>query len=171
MMFIQQGRRQIRHRVCGNEVIGRAGFGKIVNVNAVFLRARVDRQPERVVPRGAVESREPGAREHVGEPLDRRDLARAIGAGPSILMRGHGATVAAPNVRHAVFISIYLEVNAKLQFERGKELVRNQNIPQSTVDQREADEDARNRAAQEQLAGRHPSEETVDDHQHRRWNL
>src|SRR5262245_28675777 len=34
------------------------------------------------------------------------------------------------------------EVNTKLQFERGKELVRNQNIPQSTVDQREADERA-----------------------------
>src|SRR5215813_105659 len=34
------------------------------------------------------------------------------------------------------------EVNTKLQLERGKELVRNQNIPQSTVDQREADEDA-----------------------------
>src|SRR5262245_46456270 len=34
------------------------------------------------------------------------------------------------------------EVNAKLQLERGKELVRNQNIPQSTVDQREADERA-----------------------------
>src|SRR5215510_16594672 len=42
-----------------------------------------------------------------------RDLARAFGSGRSILMRGHGATVAAPNVRHAVFISIYLEVNAK----------------------------------------------------------
>jgi membrane fusion protein, multidrug efflux system len=34
------------------------------------------------------------------------------------------------------------EVNTKLQLERGKELVRNQNIPQSTVDQREADEEA-----------------------------
>jgi membrane fusion protein (multidrug efflux system) len=32
------------------------------------------------------------------------------------------------------------EVNAKLQLERGKELVRNQNIPQATVDQRAADE-------------------------------
>jgi membrane fusion protein (multidrug efflux system) len=31
------------------------------------------------------------------------------------------------------------EVNAKLQLERGKELVRNQNIPQSTLDQRAAD--------------------------------
>src|SRR5262245_24853455 len=34
------------------------------------------------------------------------------------------------------------EVNAKLQLERGKELVRNNNIPQSTVDQRAADEEA-----------------------------
>src|SRR5215468_7815595 len=34
------------------------------------------------------------------------------------------------------------EVNAKLQLERGKELVRNSNIPQATVDQREADEQA-----------------------------
>jgi HCOMODA/2-hydroxy-3-carboxy-muconic semialdehyde decarboxylase len=32
-------------------------------------------------------------------------------------MRGHGATVAANSVRHAVFISIYLEVNAKLQMQ------------------------------------------------------
>jgi HCOMODA/2-hydroxy-3-carboxy-muconic semialdehyde decarboxylase len=46
-----------------------------------------------------------------------RDLARAMGPGRSILMRGHGATVAAPNVRHAVFIAIYLEVNAKLQMQ------------------------------------------------------
>ena len=34
------------------------------------------------------------------------------------------------------------EVNAKLQLERGKELVRNQNIPQSTLDPRAADEAA-----------------------------
>jgi membrane fusion protein, multidrug efflux system len=31
------------------------------------------------------------------------------------------------------------EVNTRLQYERGKELVRNNNIPQSTLDQREAD--------------------------------
>jgi HCOMODA/2-hydroxy-3-carboxy-muconic semialdehyde decarboxylase len=46
-----------------------------------------------------------------------RDLARAMGAGRSILMRGHGATVCAPHIRHAVFIAIYLEVNAKLQMQ------------------------------------------------------
>ena len=34
------------------------------------------------------------------------------------------------------------EVNAKMQLERGKELVRNKNIPQATVDQRAADEAA-----------------------------
>src|SRR5215831_14732328 len=36
---------------------------------------------------------------------------------PLLHMCGHGATVAASNVRHAVFISIYLEVNAKLQMQ------------------------------------------------------
>jgi len=46
-----------------------------------------------------------------------RDLAGAVGSGRTILMRGHGATVAANSVRHAVFISIYLEVNAKLQMQ------------------------------------------------------
>jgi HCOMODA/2-hydroxy-3-carboxy-muconic semialdehyde decarboxylase len=46
-----------------------------------------------------------------------RDLARAIGPRRTILMRGHGATIVAPNVRHAVFISVYLEVNAKLQMQ------------------------------------------------------
>jgi HCOMODA/2-hydroxy-3-carboxy-muconic semialdehyde decarboxylase len=46
-----------------------------------------------------------------------RDLASAMGKNPTILMRGHGATVMAPTVRHAVFISNYLEVNAKLQMQ------------------------------------------------------
>ena len=44
-----------------------------------------------------------------------RDLARGMGAGRTTLMRGHGATVIGTTVRHAVFISVYLEVNAKLQ--------------------------------------------------------
>jgi HCOMODA/2-hydroxy-3-carboxy-muconic semialdehyde decarboxylase len=46
-----------------------------------------------------------------------RDLARALGSDRTILMRGHGATVAGSSVRHAVFVSIYLEVNAKLQMQ------------------------------------------------------
>jgi HCOMODA/2-hydroxy-3-carboxy-muconic semialdehyde decarboxylase len=46
-----------------------------------------------------------------------RDLARALGSGRTALMRGHGATVLGTTVRHAVFISVYLEVNAKLQMQ------------------------------------------------------
>ncbi len=44
-----------------------------------------------------------------------RDLARSMAAVPTALMRGHGATVAGRNIRHAVYISVYLEVNARLQ--------------------------------------------------------
>src|SRR5258708_30212580 len=44
-----------------------------------------------------------------------RDLAKRIGAGATALMRGHGATVAGKNIRQAVYISVYLEVNARLQ--------------------------------------------------------
>ena len=44
------------------------------------------------------------------------------------------------------------EVNAKLQLERGKELVRNQNIPQSTLDQRAADEAAAQASVMEEKA-------------------
>lgn len=44
-----------------------------------------------------------------------RDLAKLLGAGRTALMRGHGATVAGRSIRHAVYISVYLEVNARLQ--------------------------------------------------------
>jgi ribulose-5-phosphate 4-epimerase/fuculose-1-phosphate aldolase len=44
-----------------------------------------------------------------------RDLAKRMGAGATALMRGHGATVAGRNIRHVVYISVYLEVNARLQ--------------------------------------------------------
>jgi len=44
-----------------------------------------------------------------------RDLAKLMGAGATALMRGHGATVVGRNIRHAVYISVYLEVNARLQ--------------------------------------------------------
>jgi HCOMODA/2-hydroxy-3-carboxy-muconic semialdehyde decarboxylase len=44
-----------------------------------------------------------------------RDLAKTIGPKSTALMRGHGATVVGRNIRHAVYISVYLEVNARLQ--------------------------------------------------------
>lgn len=46
-----------------------------------------------------------------------RDLAASLGRGRTALMRGHGAVVVAPNLRQGVFISVYLEVAAKLQMQ------------------------------------------------------
>jgi HCOMODA/2-hydroxy-3-carboxy-muconic semialdehyde decarboxylase len=46
-----------------------------------------------------------------------RDLAQRLGVRPTTLMRGHGATVVGRSVRHAVFISVYLELGAKLQMQ------------------------------------------------------
>ena len=45
------------------------------------------------------------------------DLAAALGGGSAVLMRGHGVTVAAGSVRDAVLLSIYLQVNARLDLK------------------------------------------------------
>jgi ribulose-5-phosphate 4-epimerase/fuculose-1-phosphate aldolase len=45
------------------------------------------------------------------------DLARAMGAGNCVLMRGHGSTVAGKSIREAVYTAVYLEVNAELQLQ------------------------------------------------------
>lgn len=46
-----------------------------------------------------------------------RDLARFLGPSRTALMRGHGSVVVGNSIRHAVFVSNYLEVNAKLQMQ------------------------------------------------------
>ena len=46
-----------------------------------------------------------------------RDLAKRVGKGRTALMRGHGAVVAAQGIRQAIWIAIYLELNAKLQMQ------------------------------------------------------
>ncbi len=46
-----------------------------------------------------------------------RDLAAMIGDNRAALMRGHGCVVLGRSVREAVFTSVYVEVNAKLQFK------------------------------------------------------
>jgi ribulose-5-phosphate 4-epimerase/fuculose-1-phosphate aldolase len=46
-----------------------------------------------------------------------RDLASALGSRPVALMRGHGAVVAGQSLREVVFNSIYLELNAELQWK------------------------------------------------------
>src|SRR5690606_34751743 len=43
------------------------------------------------------------------------DLARTLGTGRCVLMRGHGSAVAAASIREAVLTAIYLLTNAKLQ--------------------------------------------------------
>ncbi len=42
-------------------------------------------------------------------------LARSLGQAHVVLMRGHGSTVVAPSVRHAVLRAIYTETNASIQ--------------------------------------------------------
>ncbi len=42
-------------------------------------------------------------------------LARTLGARPVALMRGHGAVAVGPSLPHAVFRSVYTEMNARLQ--------------------------------------------------------
>src|SRR5262249_26704197 len=44
-------------------------------------------------------------------------LARALGDGRVVLMRGHGCAVAGATLQEVVFTSIYLEVNARLQLQ------------------------------------------------------
>lgn len=46
-----------------------------------------------------------------------RDLARVLGGGACVLMRGHGCTVAGRSIREAVYTAVYLEVNADLQWK------------------------------------------------------
>ena len=46
-----------------------------------------------------------------------RDLAKRLGKGAAVLMRGHGAVVASGSIRQAVFVSVYLERNAILQMQ------------------------------------------------------
>jgi ribulose-5-phosphate 4-epimerase/fuculose-1-phosphate aldolase len=45
------------------------------------------------------------------------DLAKKLGPNRVALMRGHGAAVAGMNIKHAVYVSVYVMVNAKLQTE------------------------------------------------------
>jgi ribulose-5-phosphate 4-epimerase/fuculose-1-phosphate aldolase len=42
-------------------------------------------------------------------------LARSLGAGSVVLMRGHGSTTVGHDVREAVFRAVYAETNARLQ--------------------------------------------------------
>ena len=53
----------------------------------------------------------------VRDPYLGEHLAKALGGHPAILMRGHGSTVVAENLQRAVGRTIYLEQNARMQFQ------------------------------------------------------
>lgn len=57
----------------------------------------------------------PGTDMLVRTPALGRALAKALGGHSVVLMRGHGALVVGTSLPHAVFRSIYTEVNARLQ--------------------------------------------------------
>jgi ribulose-5-phosphate 4-epimerase/fuculose-1-phosphate aldolase len=42
-----------------------------------------------------------------------RTMADALGSGPALMLKGHGAVVVAPNVREATVLALYLERTAK----------------------------------------------------------
>jgi len=44
-----------------------------------------------------------------------RDLAKRLGSGPAVLLRGHGAVIAARSIRQATFVAITLNLQARLQ--------------------------------------------------------
>lgn len=46
-----------------------------------------------------------------------RDLAAKLGDGRVVLMRGHGCCVAGPNLKEAVVVANYLQINAKMQLD------------------------------------------------------
>ena len=46
-----------------------------------------------------------------------KSLAEKLGQSPVVLMRGHGDTVVAPDIKTVVFQAIYTEVNARLQMQ------------------------------------------------------
>ncbi len=49
-----------------------------------------------------------------------RDMAAAMGPNRCLLMRGHGAVIAARTLKEAVMVAVYLQVNALVQTEAMK---------------------------------------------------
>ena len=53
----------------------------------------------------------------VKSPYLGEHLAKRLGRHPAVLMRGHGSTVVGENLQRAVGRTIYLEMNARMQFQ------------------------------------------------------
>ncbi|MBI2295067.1 MAG: class II aldolase/adducin family protein [Betaproteobacteria bacterium] len=69
------------------------------------------------VPNWDIREAQKGSDMLVRTPALGQSLARKLGKYPAVLMRGHGATVVGENLQRAVGRSVYLEQNARIQFQ------------------------------------------------------
>ena len=69
------------------------------------------------VPNWDIRDAQPGTDMLVKTPYLGEHLAKTLGRHPAVLMRGHGSTVVAENLQRAVGRTIYLEMNARMQFQ------------------------------------------------------
>jgi len=69
------------------------------------------------VPNWDIREAQKGSDMLVRTPALGHSLARKLGKYPAVLMRGHGATTVGENLQRAVGRSVYLEVNARMQFQ------------------------------------------------------
>ena len=69
------------------------------------------------VPNWDIRDAQKGTDMLVKSPYLGEHLARQLGRHPAVLMRGHGSTVVGENLQRAVGRTIYLEMNARMQFQ------------------------------------------------------
>ena len=69
------------------------------------------------VPNWDIRDAQKGSDMLVRSPYLGASLAKKLGSHPAVLMRGHGSTCVAENLQRAVGRSVYLELNARMQFQ------------------------------------------------------
>ena len=69
------------------------------------------------VPNWDIRDAQKGTDMLVRTPALGQSLAKKLAAYPAVLMRGHGATCVGENLQRAVGRSVYLELNARMQFQ------------------------------------------------------
>ena len=69
------------------------------------------------VPNWDIRDAQKGTDMLVKSPYLGEHLAKQLGRHPAVLMRGHGSTVVGENLQRAVGRTIYLEMNARMQFQ------------------------------------------------------
>jgi ribulose-5-phosphate 4-epimerase/fuculose-1-phosphate aldolase len=69
------------------------------------------------VPNWDIRDAQKGTDMLVKSPYLGEHLAKQLGRHPAVLMRGHGSTVVGENIQRAVGRTIYLEQNARMQFQ------------------------------------------------------